>query len=214
MIRILLLDDHAVVRSGYRRLIDAEPGMQVACEAECADSAYACLRQTEVDVALVDLNLRGSSGIDAVRRMLARAPELKVLVISMHEGAGFVTQAMRAGAVGYFTKSRDPVEMLDAIRGVAAGRRQLSPDVAQTLAAATLDGDELLTRLTPREFEVLRMTANGEPASNIARLLHLSQKTIHNHLSMIRQKLDAETDFKLLRLAARHGLVDFSAEAA
>lgn len=213
MIRILLLDDHTVVRTGYRRLIDAEAGLKVVAEAATADQAYHCLQQGGIDVAVVDLSLRNGSGVEAIRRMLARDPALKVLVMSMHDNAGFVTQAMRAGALGYLTKCSEPVEMLDAIRAVAAGRRVLSADVAQVLASATLDGDQILNRLTPREFEVLRMAATGEPASLIASQMHLSHKTVLNHLSMIRQKLDAENDFKLLRVAARHGLVDFAPEA-
>lgn len=213
MIRILLLDDHTVVRTGYRRLIDAEAGLRVVAEAATADQAYHCLQQGGIDVAVVDLSLRNGSGVEAIRRMLARDPALRVLVLSMHDNAGFVTQAMRAGALGYLTKCSEPVEMLDAIRAVAAGRRVLSADVAQVLASATLEGERILNRLTPREFEVLRMAATGESASLIASQMHLSHKTVLNHLSMIRQKLDADNDFKLLRVAARHGLVDFTSEA-
>lgn len=212
MIRVLLLDDHAVVRTGYRRLIDAEDDFCVVAEAATADEAYARLQVMDIDVAVVDLSLRGASGIEAIRRMLARDPRLKVLVLSMHDSPGFVTQAMRAGALGYITKSSEPAEMLDAIRAVASGRRVLSSDIAQTLATASLDGEQIMARLTPREFEVLRMAASGEPASLIASQMHLSQKTISNHLSAIRQKLDVDSDFKLLRLAMRHGLVDFAAE--
>lgn len=214
MIRILLVEDHAVVRNGYRRLFDAEDGMQVVGEAASADEAYARLVDLGADLAIVDLNLRGSSGIDAIRRMLAREPGLRVLVVSMHDNPSYVTQAMRVGALGYLTKNSEPVELLDAIRDVAAGRRVLSPDVAQALAGAALDGEALLSRLTPREFDVLRLAASGESPCAIASTMHLSQKTIHNHMSAIRQKLDADNDFKLLRLAARYGLIDWSASPA
>ena len=214
MIRILLVEDHAVVRNGYRRLFDAEDGMQVVGEAASADEAYARLVDLGADLAIVDLNLRGSSGIDAIRRMLAREPGLRVLVVSMHDNPSYVTQAMRVGALGYLTKNSEPVELLDAIRDVAAGRRVLSPDVAQALAGAALDGEALLSRLTPREFDVLRLAASGESPGAIASTMHLSQKTIHNHMSAIRQKLDADNDFKLLRLAARYGLIDWSASPA
>ncbi|MDD3354249.1 response regulator transcription factor [Zoogloea sp.] len=211
MIRILLVEDHAVVRNGYRRLLDAEDDMRVVGEGASADEAYMALCATSADMAVVDLNLRGSSGIDAIRRMQAREPALKVLVISMHDNPSFVTQAMRAGAIGYLTKNSEPAEMLDAIREVAAGRRVLAPDVAQSLAVAALDGETPLARLTPREFDVLRLAARGESPGTIAGTMHLSQKTIHNHLSAIRQKLGVDNDFKLLQLAARHGLVDWSA---
>lgn len=212
MIRILLVDDHAVVRNGYRRLLDAEEGMQVVAEAASADEAYARLCGGGIDLAMVDISLRGSSGIEAIRRMLAREPALRVLVVSMHDNPSFVVQAMRVGALGYLTKNSEPVEVLDAIRKVAVGRRVLSADVAQALAGSVLDGDAPLACLTPREFDVLRMAASGESPGAIASRMHLSQKTIHNHMSSIRQKLGVDNDFKLMHLAVRHGLTDWSVQ--
>ena len=211
MLNVLLLDDHAVVRTGYRRLIDAEPDMQVVAEAATAAEAYALLQQQLIDLAVVDISLRGTSGIDAIRRIITRDISAKVLVLSMHDNPGIVTQAMRAGALGYLTKSSEPGDLLDAIRTVARGRRVLSPDVAQVLAEASLDQEQMLNRLTPREFEVLRMVASGEETRQIASCMHLSPKTVLNHLSMVRQKLETDSDFKLLRLAVRHGLVDLHA---
>ncbi|MFZ2855616.1 MAG: response regulator transcription factor [Rhodocyclaceae bacterium] len=210
MIRIILVDDHAVVRTGYRRLLDAEPGLQVVGEAASADEANALVLRAAPDVALVDLSLRGSSGIEAIRGMLARRPELKVLVLSMHEGAGHITQALRSGALGYLTKFCEPGDVIDGIRRIAAGKRVFSPEIAQILAREAVDGDGPFTHLTPREFEVLRMLVHGESASGIASSMHLSPKTVLNYLSLIRQKLDTDNDFKLLHLAARHGLVDMS----
>ena len=211
MLNVLLLDDHAVVRTGYRRLIDAEPDMQVVAEAATAAEAYALLQQQHIDLAVVDISLRGTSGIDAIRRIVTRDISAKVLVLSMHDNPGIVTQAMRAGALGYLTKSSEPGDLLDAIRTVARGRRVLSPDVAQVLAEASLDQEQMLNRLTPREFEVLRMVASGEETRQIASCMHLSPKTVLNHLSMVRQKLETDSDFKQLRLAVRHGLVDLHA---
>lgn len=210
MIRIILVDDHAVVRTGYCRLLDAEPGLQVVGEAASADEANALVLRTTADVALVDLSLRGSSGIEAIRGMLARCPALKVLVLSMHEGAGHVTQALRSGALGYLTKYCEPGEVIDGIRRIAAGKRVFSPEIAQVLAEEAIDGDGALAHLTPREFEVLRMLVHGESATGIASSMHLSPKTVLNYLTLIRQKLDADNDFKLLHLAARHGLVDMN----
>lgn len=211
MIRILLLDDHAVVRTGYRRLLDAEGGFEVVAEAGTADAAYACVQAGGIDVAVVDLSLGRASGIEAIRRMVTRAPQLKVLVLSMHDNTGFVTQAMRAGALGYLTKNSEPEEVFHAIREVAAGHRVMCSDVAQRLANTVIDGEDPLTRLTPREFEVLRMAAHGDSAADIAGRMHLSSKTILNHLWAIRQKLEVDNDFKLVRLAAQHGLVEFDA---
>jgi two-component system invasion response regulator UvrY len=211
MVNVLLLDDHCVVRTGYRRLIDAEPDLQVVAEASTAAEAYARLQTQRIDLAVVDISLRGTSGIDAIRRILSREEPVRVLVLSMHDSPSIVTQAMRAGALGYLTKSSEPGDLLDGIRSVARGRRVLSPDVAQSLAEASLDGEQVLSRLTPREFEVLRMLASGEETRQIATHMHLSPKTVLNHLSMVRQKLDTDSDIKLLHLAVRHGLVDLQA---
>lgn len=210
MIRVILVDDHAVVRTGYHRLLDAEPGIQVVGEAANADEANALAVRAEPDVALVDLSLKGSSGIEAIRGMLARQPKLKVLVLSMHDSAGHVTQALRSGAHGYLTKYCEPDDVISGIRRIAAGKRVFSPEIAEVLAREAIEGDAPLANLTPREFEVLRMLVQGESAGDIANSMHLSPKTVLNYLSLIRQKLDADSDFKLLHLAARHGLVDIS----
>lgn len=210
MIRIILVDDHAVVRTGYRRLLDAEPGLLVVGEAATADEANALVVRSAPDVALVDLSLKGSSGIEAIRGMLARSPKLKVLVLSMHDSAGHVTQALRSGAHGYLTKYCEPDEVIKGIRRIAAGQRVFSPEIAEVLAREAIEGDTPLATLTPREFEVLRLLVHGESSNGIAGAMHLSPKTILNYLSLIRQKLDADSDFKLLHLAARHGLVDIN----
>lgn len=211
VIRILLVDDHAVVRNGYRRLLDAEPDMLVVGEAARADEANDVLLHTRPDVALVDLSLRGSSGLVAIRGMLARQPDLKVLVLSMHEEAGHITQAIRCGALGYLSKHCEPGDVIDGIRRVAQGKRVFSPEIAQIIACESADGDGVLENLTPREFEVLRMLVRGDSSQAIAGAMQLSPKTILNYLSLIRQKLDVENDFKLLHLAARHGLVNLNA---
>lgn len=207
MIRIILVDDHAIVRTGYRRLLDAEPGMMVVGEAASADEANALALRVQADVALTDLSLKGSSGIEAIRGMLARNPALKILVLSMHEGAGHALQALRSGALGYLTKHAEPDAVIDGIRRVATGKKVLSPGIAETLACDAVDGDKIMASLTPREFEVLRLFAQGESTGNIATFLHLSPKTILNYLSLIRQKLETESDVQLLQFAEKHGLV-------
>lgn len=207
MIRIILVDDHAIVRTGYRRLLDAEPDLAVVGEAARADEANELVQRCEPDVALVDLSLKGSSGFEAIRGMLARRPDLKVLVLSMHEEAGHITQALRSGALGYLSKHCEPEDVIDGIRRIAAGKRVFSPEIAQILAREAAGGDDAFAHLTPREFEVLRMLVHGESSSAIACSMQLSQKTVLNYLTLIRQKLGADNDFKLLHLAARHGLV-------
>ncbi|WP_374278047.1 response regulator [Azonexus sp.] len=213
MIRIALIDDHAIVRTGYRRLLSAEPDFEVIGEAASADEANALVLRTRPAVAVVDLSLKGSSGLEAIRGMLARHPALRVLVLSMHDGTGHVTQALKSGAHGYLTKYCEPDEVIDAIRRIAGGRRAFSPEIADVLAGQAVIGDAALNALTPREFEVLRMLARGESASGIANCMHLSQKTILNYLSLIRQKLDADSDFKLLHFAVQHGMVELGQTA-
>ena len=210
-LRILLVDDHAVVRSGYRRLLDAEPDLLVAGEAARADEANQVLLQCQPDVALVDLSLRGSSGFEAIRGMLARRPALKVLVLSMHEEPGHITQALRCGALGYLSKHCEPDDVIDAIRRVSAGQRVFSPEIAQIIACESAAGNGAFDHLTPREFEVLRMLVRGDSSTAIAGAMQLSPKTVLNYLSLIRQKLEVDNDFKLLHLAARHGLVTIAA---
>lgn len=207
MIRIILVDDHAIVRTGYRRLLDAEPGLLVVGEAARADEANELVSRTPADVALVDLSLKGSSGFEAIRGMLARRPALKVLVLSMHEEAGHIIQALRSGALGYLSKHCEPDDVIAGIRRVATGERVFSPEIAQILARDSVVGEGAFSHLTPREFEVLRMLVHGESSGEIASAMQLSPKTVLNYLSLIRQKLDVDNDFKLLHLAARHGLV-------
>ncbi len=209
MIRILLLDDHAVVRAGYRQLIESERDMEVVAEAATAVQAFEALHRHAVDVAVVDLSLRGDSGIEAITRMKQRQTTLKALVFTMHDHTGFALQALRAGAAGYLTKDSDPQDMLDAIRHVHQGRRVFGGEVVQTLLSesdpAAPHGP--LAQLTPREFEVLRLAADGQSTHQIADALCVSVKTIHNNMSGIRSKLDVQSDFQLLRLAVTHGLV-------
>jgi DNA-binding NarL/FixJ family response regulator len=212
-LRVLLVDDHAVVRAGYRRLIDAEPDMRLVAEAENAGQACAALREHAIDVAVMDLSLREGSGLDAIRRLLDRQPQLRVLVFSMHQSAGHVTQALRNGALGYITKHSDPLEMIAAIRTVAQGRKVFSADIAHVLACEAVQHQNPLHCLTPREFDILRLFSSGASPSAVGDQLHLSPKTVFNHLSNIRRKLDVGTELELLLLAARHGLVQLPSPA-
>jgi DNA-binding NarL/FixJ family response regulator len=209
MIRIILVDDHAIVRSGYRRLLSAEADFAVVGEAATVGEANALVGRVQPDVAVVDLSLKGSSGLEAIVGMRARLPALRVLVLSMHDSTSHLAQALKAGAHGYLTKCSEPEEVIDAIRAVMNRRRVLSRDMQDAQSAAAPDGEEALQDLTPREFELLRLLVQGESVQAIATVMHLSPKTVLNYLTSIRQKLNAENDFKLMHLAARSGLVDF-----
>jgi DNA-binding NarL/FixJ family response regulator len=212
-IRVMLVDDHAVVRSGYRRLIDAEDDMCLVAEAENADQACAALREHSPQVVVMDLSLREGSGLDAIARLLERQPGLRVLVFSMHQSAGHVTQALRNGALGYITKNSDPLEMIAAIRTVAQGKKVFSADIAQVLACEAVQHQNPLHCLTPREFDILRLFAVGTHVETLGQQLHLSPKTVLNNLSNIRRKLDVGTEMELLMIAARHGLIEWPAQS-
>ena len=198
-----------MVRAGYRQLIDAEPDMCVV--ATCATSAQACeqLRLQQVDVAVVDLSLKDDSGLQAIQRLRARLSSLRVLVFTMHAQQSYALQALRAGALGYLTKDSDPQAMLDAVRQVALGRRVFSSDLVEAmLDPLEAERGGSLRQLTPREFDVLRLAAQGLATRAIAEAMHLGDKTVLNYMSLIRQKLGAANDLQLLRLAAQNGLVE------
>ena len=209
MIRIILVDDHAVVRRGYRRLLSAEPDFDIVGEAANASEANALAQQLQPDVAVVDLILKGSSGLEAISGMLARHSRMRILVLSMHDSAGHLTQALKAGAHGYLTKHSEPEDVIEGIRRVNRGMRVISPDIANVAIDEIIGSDAALRQLTPREFEMLRLLVHGESAQEIAISMHLSPKTVLNYLTQIRQKLDVNNDFKLMHLAARLGIVNF-----
>lgn len=211
-ISVLLVDDHAVVREGYRRLLEKTSDLKVIAEAASGEEAYRLYAENPADVVVMDVSLPGMSGIETARRILARTPGAKVLVFSMHDDAMFASRALQAGAKGYVTKSSAPEVLVEAVRSAAAGRIYITQDVAQQLAMQTLPGQRTpLTALSPREFEVFRLLAQGVELSEIAVRLSLSQKTIANYQSSIRQKLDVSNAAQIVRLAISCGLVEAGA---
>jgi DNA-binding NarL/FixJ family response regulator len=207
-VRVLLVDDHAVVREGYRRLLERNPEIEVAAESATGEDAYRLFCELNPDVVVMDINLPGMSGIEAVRRMLAREPGAKVLVFSMHDDALFGSRALQAGARGYVTKASAPDVLVEAVTTVAAGRVYISRDIAQELALQTVPGQDLpLNALSPREFEVFRLLAEGKSVTDVARILSLSQKTVANYQSLIKQKLEADTSAQMVWIALKRGLV-------
>ena len=208
-VRIVLVDDHAVVRAGYRRFLEQEPGYLVVAEAASGEEAYALLQRIAPDIVLLDLSMPRLGGLSSLRRFKLRWPLLPILVFSMHDTVAFATQALRAGANGYVTKGSDPQLMVDAVRSVLVGEIALSPDVRQRLerVAADIRASPTLG-LSVREFDIFRMIAGGKNHEDIAQLLNLSIKTVANNHSTIRQKLGVTTDIELLDVALECGAVE------
>ena len=209
-LRVVLVDDHAVVRAGYRRLLEDEGDMLIVAEHGDAESAYTWLGRhaaagAAADVLVLDLSMPGRSSLDMLRRISLRWPTLRVLVFSMHDNPAMVAQATQAGAAGYITKSSEPELLVRALRRVAAGEiGVVSPDI--TGAAASPAAEPPHRSLSPREFDVLRGLVEGLTLDAIAERMSLSPKTVSNYQTLIRQRLGVNTAMELLRYAQEHRL--------
>jgi two-component system, NarL family, invasion response regulator UvrY len=211
-ISILLVDDHPVVREGYRRLLERQSGYRVVAEADTAAAAYKAYRDSAPQVVVMDLSLPGAGGLEALRHIRQWDKRARILVFTMHAGAAFALKAFEAGACGYVTKSSEPSELVRAIAAVANGGRAMSDDIARELAAERLArGRSKLDELGPRETEILRLVASGRTTEDIAGALNISQKTVQNYHYQIKTKVGARTDADLVWLAIGAGLVDVGA---
>lgn len=206
MIRLLLVDDHPVVRAGYQRLLEQAGDMRVVAQAGRVDEAVQAFDAQVPDVTVTDLAMPGSGGLELIRRLLLRAPRARLLVFSMHDSAMLVRQAFEVGAGGFLSKSSAPETLLDAVRRVHAGQRYLSPELPPHWMDAAQPASQL-DALTPREFEIFRLLARGETIAACARALNLSPKTVSNHQTLIKEKLGIATSAALVHLAIRHGVI-------
>lgn len=200
-IRVALVDDHAIVRTGLRRLIELEDQLQVVAEFADAESAYAALAADLADVAVLDLSMPGRDGMEILRRLKIRQPELKIVVFSMHDSVGMVRQALRAGADGYFSKGgSSPEALVAALARIANGQCVVADDLRRALEKTQSAGAAVGVNalLTPREFDVYRLMVAGGSVAGIAGHLNLSAKTVSNYQTIIRQKLGAESALDLL----------------
>lgn len=205
---IMLVDDHAVVREGYRSVLQKQPGLRIIAEAADGAEAYRIFKDVRPDLVIMDLAMPGIGGIEAVRRIRKWDPSARILVFTMHQNAAFAIQAIRAGARGYVTKTSPPEALVDAALEVLSGRIAVSPDIDHELALSRLVGETVIADvLTPREFEVLRMLLADRTTDEIAEALHLSPKTVANLHSLIKDKLGVDLDIGLFRLAVRQGVL-------
>lgn len=208
-ISILLVDDHAIVREGYRGLLSKQPGMQVVAEAGDGAQAYQLFKEHDPDLVITDISLPGSSGLELITKIKQRRADARILVFSMHQNPGFAEQAIRAGALGYVSKSSPPEELLLAIVEVYAGRHILSADIAQALALEKLGSQRnALETLTVREFEILHLLVGGRNSDDIAKILSISPKTVGNCHYLIKHKLGVASDIELTRLAIKLDVLD------
>jgi DNA-binding NarL/FixJ family response regulator len=203
-IRILLADDHEIVRDGLKRILAAAGDLQVAGEAASGDQALALVRANDYDVAMLDMSMPGLSGIDLIKRLKAEKPSLKLLVLSMHGEHQYAARALKAGASGYLTKDSAAEQLVGALRKIAAGGVHISEAAAASLMASE---KRLHGALSDREFEVLRLLASGLGPTEIGERLHLSVKTVSTHKARILEKLELGGTADLVRYAMEHKLL-------
>ncbi len=207
-IRVLICDDHALVRAGLRLLLDAETGIDVVGEAGDAEEALEAVRAARPDVLLLDLVLPGRNGLDAIPDLLDAAPETRILVLSMQDDPTYVRHAFAAGATGYLVKEAADAELVQAIREVAAGHRYVHPSLGARLAAPEASGRPSRDPLSEREHEVLRLLALGHTNHEIAQLLVISMRTAESHRARLMQKLGLSTRAEIVRYALTSGELD------
>lgn len=210
MIKVLLVDDHELVRTGFRHILQGESGIEVVGEADSGEKAVKMTTELEPDLVLMDVNMPGIGGIEATRKIRRHNPNIQVIAVTVLSDAPFPEQLHDAGALGYLTKGCPAEEMFEAIRTVAGGRPFIAGEVSRKLTIARLTGtdpDSPFNQLSPREMQVLMMIIQGQKTQDISDSLCLSPKTVSTYRHRLFEKLDVETDVELTLMALRHGLV-------
>jgi DNA-binding NarL/FixJ family response regulator len=210
MIRVVIADDHTIMRDGLKHLLGAAGDIEVAGEARNGLEVIERVRDLKFDILLMDMSMPGKSGIELIRQVRSEKPKLRILVLSMHEEQQYAVRAIRAGAAGYLTKESASLQLVEAIRKVAAGGAFISAEVAQQLALGAMPDatGPLHATLSDREYQILLLIANGKSISEIAEQLFLSVKTVSTHKSNILQKMNMSTQGELIRYALTHRLVE------
>ena len=211
MIKVLLADDHSIVRAGLRRIVEESGDMQVVAEADDGREAIELVKKTDPDVAVIDISMPGLDGLEVINQLQSRHPELPILVLTMHEEGQYVVRAIQAGAMGYLTKQSAPEQLVNAIRKVKDGQRYLTDDAAEALAlrvARGSDGQSLLDSLSMREMQVLRRLALGQTNREIARAYHISIKTVDTYRARLLKKLGLRNNAELSRFAMQNQLIE------
>jgi DNA-binding NarL/FixJ family response regulator len=210
VIRIVVADDHTIVREGLKQLLTAAGDLEVVAEAQNGFEVMDRIRALDFDVLLLDMSMPGKSGIELIKQVHAEKPRLRILILSMHEEHQYAVRAIRAGAAGYLTKEGASAQLVSAIRRVAGGGAYISADVAEQLALGAMPGAKgpPHSTLSDREFQIFRMIAEGRSVSDIAERLNLSVKTVSTHKANILQKMNMSTQAELIRYALTHRLVE------
>ena len=208
-LNVILVDDHSVVRMGFKMLIDSEKDMQVIAEAETGEEGIKKFQEIKPDVIVMDITMPGIGGLEAIERIIAKDKNAKILVLSAHEDSVHPKRVLSAGAIGYLTKRSAAEELIDAIRTVGSGKKYIESSVAQQLAITQLSGENDPTEvLSDREFEVFISLAKGKSTNEIADIMCLSPRTVGTHLYNIKQKLNANNSAEIALIAIRCGLIE------
>ena len=208
-INVMLVDDHAVVRMGFKMLLESDTNIKVIAEAENGEMAIKAYMEHKPDVVVMDITMPGIGGMEAIERILAKESNAKILVLSAHEDSVHPKRVLNIGAMGYLTKRSAAEELIKAIRTVASGKKYIEASVAQQMAIAQLSGDQNpVDVLSEREFEVFMSLAKGKSTEEIANTLFLSPRTVGTHLYNIKQKLNAKNSAEIALIAMRSGLLE------
>ena len=209
-IKVILVDDHAVVRTGYKILLKNVANINVIAETDTGEAAIELSRKFKPDVVVMDITLPGINGIEAIREITTTNPDIKILVFSMHEEVVFVERALQAGAIGYMTKSSDPQLLSSAIISVSKGNKVIDEDLKRKLAyehGVARESDSVLSDLSAREYQIFCLLAEGKNTTEISKILSLSYKTVANYSSQIKNKLNVSTVADIARIAIRHNII-------